>query len=46
VVGGGTVVLLTPNGNRAVVTASVCGQCGLVEFEADSPKLLLAALRI
>lgn len=45
VVGGGTVVLLTPDGNRAVLTASVCGQCGLVQLTADSPKLLYAALR-
>jgi ribosomal protein S27AE len=45
VVGGGAVVMLTPAGDRAILTASVCGQCGLVQLNADSPKLLWAALR-
>jgi hypothetical protein len=45
VVGGGSVVLLTPAGSRAALTASVCGQCGLVQFAADNPNLLWAALQ-
>jgi hypothetical protein len=45
VVGGGAVVLHTPTGGRAALTAAVCGQCGLIQFTADNPNLLWAALQ-